>query len=273
MSKQPTRQLVMYDDGTQDELFYVPARRYWRHKRDHEILGRLRTCATPDGAAPGTAGCPAVWVLHDEENMNLNKYWQFFLCGINPLIRPKQVINELGTTRALANGTGVGEDDRRNYVTGENTTATKDLAFDKDRTMSNSMLSGIPVPNGKLWFKNPRTNQMQWFTGYLIVDVMDGTKNPPMKPGKRQPETLEQINFEDYLYNPRDYWHLFFALNIVNFSGDLIPFAGGALYSWFFGGMHPVCFMPHVSRKEVLYPLEFLEELPVGTARIKPYTK
>jgi hypothetical protein len=141
------RQNIYYDDGTWDSLYQY---KYFRHKRDHEILGRLRSCATPEGASSGTKGCPAVWVLHDAENMNLNKYWQFALCGWNPGILPKSVINELGTTRALANGTGVGEDDRRNWVTGENMDATKDLAFDKDRTMSNSMLSGIVVPNGKL---------------------------------------------------------------------------------------------------------------------------
>jgi hypothetical protein len=101
---------------------------------------------------------------------------------------------------------------------------------------------------------------------------LDGTKNPPLKSGKRQPERVEDIRFEDYLYNPRDHWYLFFALNIINFSGTLVPFDGGATYPWFFEGRRPVCFMPHVSRKEIVYPLELLQKLPLGTTRIDPYT-
>jgi len=266
-----TKQTVHYDDGTFDVLTHPL--QYYRHKGDVEIKGRLRSCATPEGASPNTNGCPAVWTMLDEIQP-LNKYWQFALCGWNPGIPPKSVMAELGGTRALANrlGYGMGKN-LTNWPVGSNTDSPYDPAFDKVRTMSHSMLSGVAAPEGKLWFRDYRTDRMKMYTGYLIVDLFDGSKNPPMKPGKRQPETMSEVNFETYLYNPRDHWHLFFALNIVNFSGELVPFAGGATYPWFFEGKHPVCFMPHVSRKQVLYPLELLEELPLGTPRVRPYTK
>jgi hypothetical protein len=199
------------------------------------------------------------------------------LCGWNPGISFKGVMAELGGTRAIANRTGYGMGKNlTNWPANSNTDSPYDPAFDKARTMTKAMLSGIVVPNGKLLFKdyNAKENstQKKMYTGYLIADMFDGNKNPPLKPGKRQPERMADVKFSDYLYNPRDDWHMFFELKIVNFSGELSPFAGGATYPWYFDGKVPVCFMPHVCKKQVVYPLELLEELPLGTPRVYPYT-
>lgn len=186
---------------------------------------------------------------------------------------PAEVMNKLGNGEALSNGTGYGKEGRNLtcWPTGSHTDSPYNPAFDKDRTCSMSMLSGVAVPNGKVLFKDYRTENRRWYTGYLIVDTFDGTINPPLKPGFKQPETISEVNFEHYLHNPRDHWSFFFALNIITQQEKLIPFPKGATYPWFFESRHPVCFMPHVSRKEILYPLDLLEKLPLGTQRVKPY--
>lgn len=274
--KKIIRQLIEFSDGTSVDMY--PPMRYWRHKRDHEIMGRIRGCATPTGASPNTTGCPAVWTMLDEENTIINKYWQFALCAWNPGIAPRSVMAELNNWRALANSTGFGDKNppRKNYVTGENLNEpnAEDPAFDKDRTMSNSMLSGEVRRDIELLFKDYRSESgKKIYRGVLLVNTLNGNYNPPIKPGLAQPERVADAKFDMYKYNPRDNWDLFYALNIINFSGDLVPFAGGATYPWYFNGRKPVCFMPHVSRRKIAYPLDLLEELPVGTPRISPYTK
>jgi hypothetical protein len=209
--------------------------------------------------------------------MFLDKYWQFALCGWNSGMSVKSVMAELGHTRALANKTGYGMPGRNltNWPAKSNTDSKYDPAFDKDRTTSNSMLSGIEYPDGRLLFKDYKTDKRKVYTGYLALEMMDGNKPPALKPGRKQPERIEDVRPEDYLHHPKNPWdwHLFFALNIINFQAELIPFAGGALYPWYFDGKVPVCFMPHVSRMpEVKYPTELLEKLPLGTSRVKPYT-
>lgn len=244
-------------------------KQFYMHREDRDIFGKVRDCATSNDN-PNTNGCPAVWVLNEPRlKTKITKYWQIYLCAINPGIRPKQVMAELGCTRALANKTGFGcSTPRRNYITGENKDAADPL-FDKDRTMSRSMLvsaDGIEYDENFTFLGKPKR-------GYVILKTFDGDRPPPMKPGKRQPETLAEARFDDYLYNPRDDWELFFALNIINPEGQLVPFAGGALYPWFFNGNKPVCFFPHVSREQIKYPLEYLKKLPLGTPRVNPYTK
>lgn len=233
-------------------------KQYWMHKEDLIILGRIRPCASdPDVISPGTKGCPAVWVL-DEPNLKvqLNKYWQFYLVAINYNMIPKKVSDVLEYGKALTNGTGFGDPDdpRRNYITEEDVGEPLP-AFDKDRTMSRSMLSGIEDGND------------------LIVRTLNGNLPPPLKAGKRQPETLSEINPDDYLYMPETDWDLFFACNIINLQGKVIQFPNGGLYPWFFGGTHPVVWMPHVSRESTIrYPKSNLLKLPLGTDRIFPYT-
>lgn len=243
-------------------------KQYYMHKEDADILGRLRNCASnPTGE---TNGCPAVWVLNEPVlKTKITKYWQIYLCAMNPGITPKQVMNELGCTRAIANKTGFGcSTPRRNYITGEDKDAADPL-FDKDRTMSRAMVMSL---DGKEYDED-FIFQGDVRRGYIVLKTFNGNGPPPMKPGKRQPETLAEARFDDYLYNPRDDWEMFFALNIVNTSGRLIPFAGGALYPWFFNGTKPVCFFPHVSRETIKYLLGNLNKLPLETPRINPYTK
>lgn len=265
---------------------------YFRHKRDHEIMGHLRACASTD-VNVNTKGCPAVWVLNDPiRKVEITKYWQFYIDrGINSNMPVGHALRELGYTRAIANGTGYGKPgvNRANWVTRTNLSDANPL-FDKDRTFSNAMLQTI---DGKvhwdvpLLFRNYRAaedqNKKKLYHGYVIVKMFDGSKPPPLKPGKRQPERWEDVNPDDYLHHPKnpEDWGLFFALNIVNLSGDLVPFAGGALYDWYFNKTKPVCFYPHITNSKIVtsnygsvkYPVDLLEKLPTGTSRVSPYTK
>jgi hypothetical protein len=250
------------------------AKQYYKHREDISILGRIRNCAP----------CPAVWAINEPKVKTvITVHWQIALCVWNYGIRPKQVMAELGCTRALANKTGYGcSTPRRNWITGENLSASDPL-FDKDRTMSRSMLmskDGIEHTEDFLFrdYKDPDGSK-KIYKKYIILKTFNGNLPPPVKPGKSLPplEVIQRGNyvdyFDNYLYNPRDDWEMFFALNIVNAEGLTVPFAGGALYPWFFNGNKPVCFFPHVSTEDIKYPTELLTKLPLGTSRINPYTK
>lgn len=240
-------------------------KQYYVHKTDQEILGRIRPCASdPDVISPNTEGCPAVWVLNEPTlKTRVTFHWQIALCVWNYAMPPRKVMAQLGYKRALANGTGFGDpnDPRRNYITGEGV-GKPDPQFDKDRTMSLSMLTIESEDDG-----------------IGVLKTFDGNLPPPMKPGKSLPPiTVIQTGnykdyFDDYLYNPRDNWEMFFALNIINLSGQLVPFDGGGLYPWFFNNTKPVCFFPHVSREKIRYSLDLLRKLPLGSPRVNPYTK
>lgn len=232
----------------------LPERQYWMHGDDYHVLKTLRDCAAePLG---NTNGCPAVWILREPNlKVKLTRDWQFYLVAINYAMNPKHITPLLGWKKAFTNMTGFGKpgEPKRNYITGEGMSATEDPRFDKDRTCSLSMLSGIVAGDS------------------LIVRVLDGNRPPPLKEGRKYPQRLEDIDINDYLYNPRDNWDLFFAANVVNRDGALIPFPNGAIYPWYFNGRHPVTFMPHVSREVISYPLDNLIPLPLGTPRILPY--
>lgn len=230
-------------------------------------MGRVRNC----GNEYPLESCPAVWVLNEPRlKTRITKYWQFYLCAINPGMEPRQVMAQLGYKRVLTNGTGFGDarDPRHNWITGENVNAP-DPAFDKDRTTSRSMIMSLDG------IEYDETFQFlgEWKTGYIILKTFNGNFAPPMKPGRSNPERLEDAKWDDYLYNPKDHWEMFFALSNVNKNTGIIsPFSGGALYDWYFNRKSPVCFMPHVSREIIKYPLDYLVKLPIGTDRINPYT-
>jgi hypothetical protein len=100
--------------------------------------------------------------------------------------------------------------------------------------------------------------------------MMDGTKRPPLKPGKSYPQHVSNVNPNDYLYNPFTHPGMFLVADITNGSGFTRPFPNGAIYDWI-GDKQPYVFWPYVSNREILYPMSNLVRLP-GIIPPTPYT-
>jgi hypothetical protein len=154
-----------------------------------------------------------------------------------------------GPTKAFTNR-GL-NDIRADYLQGSNMDAPE-LEFDKVRTCALSVLSG--EVQGDM----------------LQVEMMDGSKPPVLKSGRSQPQNIQDINLDDYLFTPQTHRHLFFAANIVRPNGKVRPFPHGALYPWTNDGQF-CTWMPHVSRFPVHYPLSQLMRLPSGAPIPMPY--
>lgn len=210
----------------------------WQHKDDMGVFGAPRECAP----------CPAVFPLQDTR-VAITKQWQFFIRAINYGMRLQHVVALLGPKKAFTNRDP--SDLRADYLKGENLDRP-DPEFDKVRTCSLSVMTGT-VSNGE-----------------LIVAMLDGLQPPPLKEGRNYPESVQDINPDDYLFTPWMHRHLFFAANITKPNGKTVPFANGAVYDWT-GDRRPYSWMPHVSRLEVPYALSNLMELPARTPIPSPY--
>ena len=210
----------------------------WQHKEDRGAFGLIRNCAP----------CPAVFTMH-ESRVTVTKEWQFFIRAINLGMSIQHVAALFGPTKAFTNRDP--EDDRANYLLGSNLDAPE-LEFDKVRTCALSVVSG--EVQGDM----------------LRVDTMDGSKPPPLKSGRIQPQSVEDVNPDDYLFTPQTHRHLFFVANIVRSNGNVRPFPHGALYPWTNDGQF-YTWMPHVSRFPVQYPLSRLMRLPSGAPILIPY--
>lgn len=269
------KQSITLSNGTAIDLYSKDNRKLFIHRTDREILGRLRACASTN-ISPNTKGCPAVWVLNEPiTKVEITKYWQFYLTAINYAMYPSSVLAELGYKRALANGTGYGKPgvNRANWISMSNLSSPNPL-FDKDRSMSWAVLASADniIYDDGLLFKDYIRGGKKIYQKYIVIKTFDGRMPPPMKEGKRQPERLSDVRIDDYLYNPKDHWEMFFELKIVNTAGRLVPFAGGGLYDWYFNGNTPVCFYPHISNSIVRYPIDFLQEID-NTERPYPYSR
>ena len=210
----------------------------WQHKDDRGALGGVRDCAP----------CPAVFTLH-ESRVTVTKEWQFFIRAINPQMSIQHVAALFGHKKAFTNRRE--KDLRRDYLQGEHLDRDE-LEFDKVRTCSLSVLSG--EPQGDM----------------LLVAMLDGNKPPPLKPGCPQPQRVEDIKLDDYLFTPQTHRHLFFAANIVRPNGKVSPFPHGEAHTFMNDG-RPYTWMPHVSRFQVHYPLAKLMRLPPGSPIPIPY--
>ena len=210
----------------------------WQHKDDGGTLGSVRDCAP----------CPAVFTLHDSR-VTVTKEWQFFIRAINPDMPIRHVVALFDPHKAFTNRAS--EDRRANHLQGRNLDCPA-LEFDKVRTCALSVLSGEVVED------------------MLRVEMLDGSQPPPLKPGRSQPQSVEEINLDDYLFTPRTHRHLFFAANIVRPNRRVIPFPRGAQHAWTNDG-NTYTWLPHVSRFEVLYPLSKLMQLPPGAPVPVPY--
>lgn len=186
-----------------------------------------------------TAPTPAVFPLL-EQNVIMTREWQFYLVAINPGMELRRVSAILEYHRAFANGTGFEDpaDPRADFILRRNLTYPLP-AMDKVRTCARSTLKGTLSGTS------------------VTLDMLNGNEPPPLKPGFSHPLRVEDVNPEAYLYLPQTHPWYFFAANIVQADGRLIPFPNGASYTWV-GDNTPRTFVPHVSRFTIVYPLSRL---------------
>lgn len=214
----------------------------YRHKHDVE-LNDLRDPTE-------IAGTPEVFVLYDY-SIPLTQQWQYFCRAANMGMTPAKVAALFGDRKAFCNRMGLGEpsDPRADWLNEENT-GREDPKLSKAYTCGGSLLAGEPEGN------------------YLWVRHFDGNQPPPLKPGKAYPLRVEDIDPDDYVYHPSNApWMFLVAVNVTD-KGSPFPFNNGGLYSWTPEPSRPFTFLPHVSRRQVLYPLAKLERV---TEWVSPY--
>lgn len=221
-----------------------PQTQLYQFGEDQQVFGEVRECASP--------GCPAVMVLNDAPDTVFDQQWQFFLYAINPGMAPNAIANLMGATTALMNNTGIGDpnDPRANYITGEDLGAP-DPRLDKLRTFARNIHTGVEVGEN------------------LQVRTFDGNNPPPLKPGRSYPNSLAEVNPDDYLMTPRTNLEMFLVCNnIRNRPGgqtSIFPFDNGASYDWTPDPTEIYSFFPLVSRFTILSPLRFWNKLPPGS--------
>jgi N-acetyl-anhydromuramyl-L-alanine amidase AmpD len=224
----------------------------WQHKDDHE-LGP----AAPKRPHPGD---PAVFLFEESEaaRVDLTKEWQFFILAINYKMPPDKVSAIFGNRKAFCNLTGLGDaaHPRADFIKGENLLSPPPQ-LDKVRTCALSVMTGFVDSDRK----------------HLIVEMMNGSQPPPLKPGRVQPQRIEEIDPDAYLFTPWSDRYLFFAANrSVRGGRETKPFAHGALYDYTLDG-RPYTWLPHVkpARLKVRYPLSRLHRLPPNSEIPSPY--
>lgn len=237
----------------------------WMQREDAEVFGGIRACAP----------CPAVFVFNDTR-VDLTQQWQYYIRAINYAMPVEKVAAILGKAKAFCNGTGFGDpaDPRANFLLNESITSPLPQ-FDKTRTCARSVVTGTPIFSLMQAFKLFRKSFAALRKSFaepnmLAVRVLNGNYPPLLKPGRTYPTTISQIDPDDYLYLPETHRHFFFAANIVNTRGEVVPFPNGALYQFTGDGM-PYTWLPHVCRFPVNYPLSRLVALPEGSLPPSPY--
>jgi len=238
---------VLYFDGVKYQKDSVPViPQLWMQKEDRDTdiwnYGN-RPCAS--------TGCPAVFTLKEPNlKMQMDMNWQFYLRAINYNMTLENVFLLLDNQLAFANNTGFDNLDnpgKKDYFFGR-TNYSELPRLDKDRTCSRNIVSGTIVGS------------------YLKVTTLNGNNPPPLKPGKSYPQRIQDVNIDDYLYNPKDHPWLFVVANRVTVKPgnqtSVAPFPRGAIYPWT-GDNNNYSFMPLVSREEILYPLKHLSRVSV----------
>ena len=222
----------------------VPQIQLYQFGEDEQVLGRVRDCAA--------GGCPAVMVVRDNPDTIFDQQWQFFLYAINPGMSPSAISNLMGDTTALMNNTGVGDPDnpRANYITGEDLNEPPPR-LDKLRTFARNIHTGIEVGSN------------------LQLKTFDGNIPPPLKPGRTYPETLAQVNLDDYLITPQTNLEMFLVCNNIRTAPgnrtSIFPLANGGIYDWTPEPAEMYSFFPLVSRFPVFSPLQNWIKIPPGS--------
>jgi N-acetylmuramoyl-L-alanine amidase len=259
----------------------------WQHKDDEQLsrlspqlLKRLRWKVETRPGKP----VPAVFPFEKSAaaRVDLTKEWQFFIRVINYKMPVNKVSDLFGNTLAFCNFTGFKDPahPRADFLRRENLSAPLRLPqFDKPRTCALSVMTG------------------QVKGEFLIVEFMNGSQPPPLKPGGKHPQSIEEIDTEikargwlkNYQFTPRTHRHLFFAANRTARGGKKIspldPAYGreypepkrpgemrGAVYDWI-GDGKAYAWLPHVAPAglKILYPLAFLTPVPPDAPIPPPY--
>lgn len=265
-----SKRIKTFSNGTYQIESFTPipsgTMQYYMQKEDiesgvflnEEGNPKLRDCAY-------SGGCPAVFTfMNPLLKVTLDKHWQFYLIAINYHMTLENVSKLLDKSLAFCNGTGFRSEPMRNYILGVDLNVVDARGrpvypkFDKDRTCSRSVMTGIEVGST------------------LRVLTLDGNQPPPLKPGKTYPQEIGAIRPDDYLYHPKhpEHRHLFFAANVVaskpGGQSSVAPFPRGAIYDWT-GDNLPYSWMPHVSRHVIYYPLSRVRKLGLGSPIPSPF--
>lgn len=219
----------------------------YMHREDLAVKGYIRSCAP----------CPAVFWLKDDSHNPITKQWQYYLIAINYAMDLEDVFLLLDNNLAFCNETGLRNDSdpRQDWFHNKDLTR-KPPSFHKVITCSRNVITG--VEQGDM----------------LKVKTFDIRFNPPLKPGRTYPRTIDEINLDDYLYIPQRNREMFISANIVNRAGEVVQFPRGGLYDWAEEPNTPYSFLPLVSNPTygpVLYPLANLQKLPVNSPVPSPY--
>ena len=254
----------------------------YMHREDKDVLGGVRSCAS----------CPAVYTLKDDPHVVVSQQWQYYIRAINYNMTLDDTYLLLDNGLAFANGTGFrnNSDPRADYF------HRRDLSFpppnlDKVRTCSRSVLTGVEqyslvmalkrvqsLAKSFLWAGRTQISDVRAALvskNVLKVQTFDSTKPPPLRQGRTYPTRIEDVDPTDYLIMPQTNREMFLVANIVNPSGELSQFPRGATYNWIGDGA-PYSFMPHISNStygNVLYPLDYLYKLPLGSPIPSPYRR
>jgi N-acetylmuramoyl-L-alanine amidase len=223
----------------------------WRHKNDFEL-----GVDAPNRTFGELKAVPEVYTL-DDRGMTITKQWQFFIYAINFHMDIKKISAVFGTRRAFTNKKGFpsnpNDPPRADWFIGENLSAPNP-EFDRTRTCARSVMTGTVVGDK------------------LRVKMLDGNLPPPLKEGRTYPETIKDVDPDDYLYMPWTHRYYFFAANTVDERGETSPFPKGGKYKELIGDDRMYTWLPHVSKFPILYPLAKLEPVPAGEPIPSPYT-
>jgi hypothetical protein len=239
----------LYIDGVleyrRELVASAPAVQLYQYGEDEQVLGGVRSCAS-------AGGCPAVMVLNDAPDTVFDKQWQFFLYAINPGMPTNAIIALMGDGKALMNNTGIGDDEnpRANYISGTDLDAPPPR-LDKLRTFARNLHTGVEMGQD------------------LLVKTFDGNNPPPLKPGRTYPETLAEVNLDNYLITPQTNLEMFLVCNNIQTKPgnqtSIFPFDNGGRYAWTPQPTEMYSFFPLVSRFRIVSPLANWNKIPPGS--------
>lgn len=232
----------------------------WFHLEDQQIPdsswgGGVRPCAS----------CPAVWVVLDDQHVVFDRHWQSYLVAINHAMTLENVMLLMDYKLAFFNRTGVTNptDPRNDWITGAVTNA-KDPQQDKVRVCSRDTVTGTPSyslatairqtvtavtdrARGRSTLLAARSiRSLLTANNALDIVTFDSRQRPPIKPGRTYPTRMEDVNIEDYVFNPREHPWMFVVAKVVNRAGGCVQFPRGGIYPWT-GDNTPRSFLPLVS--------------------------
>ena len=231
----------------------------WQHKDDEQLSKLPPQLLKTVPSRPHPRGDPAVFPLERSAatRVDLTKQWQFFIRAINYGIEDLDKVSAIfGYLRAFTNLTGLGDPahPRADFIKGENLSRSLPQ-LDKVRTCALSVMTGVVAGD------------------HLVVEMMNGSQDPPLKDGCVYPERVEDVTIDIYKFTPQTHRHLFFAANITSRGGRKVsPFPNGGFYDWT-GDEMPYTWMPHVApgNFKVRYTLSYLTRLPPGAPIPSPY--